>query len=124
LEITGALSSGQQLSIRRKAEMVIATKYVGFYGQTDSVAALVQAPIRDTGASPQAFREKVNGFPASLPDRLKLIGSWPGSGRGRPGVMVVEADDFAALNHINTYYNGWLAFEWAPSFTGGVPRNL
>jgi len=103
--------------------MIMATTYVGFYGQTDSAAALVQTAFRETGAPPAEFREKVNGFPASLPNGLKLVGSWAGSGGNRPGVMVVEADDFAALNHINTYYNGWLAFEWAPTAKGGAPRD-
>ena len=37
--------------------------------------------------------------------------------------MVVEEESFADLQHINTYYGGWLLFDWHPTATGGVPRS-
>ncbi len=72
------------------------------------------------GSTP--FQEKVRGFPASLPDTCKLIGSWAPSGGEVPGVMVLEVESFGDLQHINQYYNGWLAFDWHPVLSGGVAR--
>jgi len=101
----------------------MATTYVGFFGVTDSAAPVLEAAARETGSWPQEFIDKVNGFPGSFPDGLRLVGSWGVAGGERPGVTVVEADDFAALSHVNNYYNGWLQFEWHATATGGVARD-
>lgn len=98
----------------------MATTYVGLYGQ--AALELVLESIRETGAPPEAFREKVRGFVDSLPGTCTLIGSWAGDGKDIPGVMVVEAETWADLQHINSYYGGWLAFSWHPTATGGVSR--
>jgi hypothetical protein len=79
------------------------------------------ASVRDTGAPPQALRDKVNGFPASLPATCKLVGSWGVSGLAVPSVIIVEAESYADLVHINQYYLGWITFDWHPSST--VSRN-
>ena len=101
----------------------MATTYIGYYRPTTSALPIFEASGRESGGPPPEFREKINGFPASFPAGLKLIGSWTSVGSERPGIMIVEADDFSGLQHINSYYTGWLQFEWQPTATGGVPRN-
>lgn len=38
-----------------------------------------------------------------------------------PGVIVVETESYADIQHINRYYWGWLTFDWHPS--NSVPRD-
>ena len=102
----------------------MATTYVGYYRVTESAAREIETANRETGAAPRVWAEKVNAFPASLPDGVKLIGSWGVGGGVAPSVMIVEVDDFSGLAHINAYYAGWLAFDWHPTNAGGVPRDL
>ncbi len=101
----------------------MATTYLGFFGPTGSALPNIEASLRETGLAPQEFREKVNGFPASLPAGTTLIGSWASLGGERPSVMVVETEDYSGLQHIQNYYSGWLQFEWHPTTTGGVSRD-
>lgn len=101
----------------------MATTYVGFFAPTDGAWSEMNESFRETGAQVPEFIEKVNAFPESLPDGLKLIGSYAIQGGAQPSVMIVETEDFSGLQHINNYYNGWLQFDWHPTATGGVPRN-
>tara|TARA_B100000809_G_scaffold260832_1_gene308504 strand:- start:5461 stop:5595 length:135 start_codon:yes stop_codon:yes gene_type:complete len=39
------------------------------------------------------------------------------------GVMGVEVSSFSDIQFINTYYAGWLNFNWHPASTGGVPKD-
>ncbi len=91
----------------------MATTYVGFYRPDPSSPAA--SAFRDTGAPPPAFGKKVNEFAKSLPATCKLVGSWGVSGNQAPSVIVVEAESYADLQHINTYYRGWLLFDWHPA---------
>ncbi|OAI43786.1 hypothetical protein AYO38_10390 [bacterium SCGC AG-212-C10] len=95
------------------------TTYVGFYRPT--AAEVTNQAARDTGRMAPGLAAKVNGFPAALPATCKLVGSWAISGGQVPGVLVVEAESFADLQHVNLYYAGWLEFDWHP--TAGVPRD-
>ena len=36
-------------------------------------------------------------------------------------MLIVEAESFADLQHVNQYYAGWLDFDWHP--TTSVQRN-
>ncbi|MEZ4503311.1 MAG: DUF3303 family protein [Dehalococcoidia bacterium] len=96
------------------------TTYIGFF-RPNSDQVIYEA-WRETGANPAALLEKVRGFPASLPSTCKLVGSWVASGGEVPGVMVVETESYADIQHINQYYYGWLRFDWHPVATGGVAR--
>lgn len=96
------------------------TTYVGLYHPASPQFTFEE--LREHGAVPEYFREKIRGFEASLPSTCKLIGSWAGDNVGAPGVMVVEAEGWDDLAHINNYYLGYLVFGWRPTATGGVPR--
>ena len=104
----------------------MAITFIGFYRLAagfptpDQVDGL-RSGVGGRGGS-AAFIEKVRGFPASLPDSCKLIGSWGVSGEQVPNVMVVEAESFDDLQHIDVYYRGWLDFDWHPTAAGGVQR--
>ena len=102
-------------------ELPMTTTYVGFWRAGSGAEEVGLASVRETGALPQAFVEKVNSFAKNLPSTCKLIGSWAISGEVSPGVMIVEAESYADLVHINQYYWGWIAFDWHPSNT--VARN-
>lgn len=95
----------------------MATTYIGFY--QPAADSPVNATWRDTGKFPPGFAKKVNEFPQQLPATCKLIGSWAVG--GGPSVIIVEAESFADLQHINFYYAGWLVFDWRP--TTSVPRD-
>lgn len=95
----------------------MATTYIGFYQAAPD--SPVNASWRSTGKFPPEFAKKVNEFPTKLPSTCRLIGSWAVG--GGPSVLVVEAESFADLQHINQYYAGWLAFDWRP--TASVPRD-
>ncbi len=97
----------------------MATTYVGFYRPVSP--EVIAASQRETGTLPPAMLAKVRAFPASLPPTCKLIGSWAISGGQEPGVMVAEVESIADLQHVNTYYAGWLNFDWHP--TAGVDRS-
>jgi hypothetical protein len=73
--------------------------------------------IRETGSFPPALREKVSTFAKMLPQTCKLVGSWAVSGGAAPGVIVVEAESYADIVHINQHYAGWLWFDWHPANT-------
>jgi hypothetical protein len=97
----------------------MATTYIGFYQpHPTSPAADVW---RNTGKFPPEFAKKVNEFPTSLPPTCKLIGSWVVSGGAARSVLVIEAESFADIQHVNQYYNGWLEFDWHP--TTSPPRD-
>jgi hypothetical protein len=64
---------------------------------------------------PPQMLKKVNEFAKGLPPTCKLLGSWVISGGVAPSVLVVEAESYADLQHINTYYSGWLQFDWHPA---------
>jgi hypothetical protein len=83
----------------------VAFTFVGFY--RPSQPEVVYESWRTQGAPPAEFREKVAGFRSNLPPTCKLFGSWYVTGLQAPGVMVVEAESFADLQHINQYFNGW-----------------
>ena len=70
---------------------------------------------------PPAFREKVNSFAKNLPSTCKLVGSWAVSGEAAPNVIIIEAESYADVVHINQYYAGWISFDWHPANT--VPRD-
>lgn len=97
------------------------TTYVGFFRV--QCPDIIAASQREIGGFPPAFAAKINAFPASFPATSKLIGTWGISGGEAPGVTIVEAESWADLQRINAYYAGWLAFDWHPTATGGVPRN-
>jgi len=101
----------------------MATTYVGFYRPTPGASSAINESFRTTGATIPEFQQKFFAFPANLPSTCKLVGSWAVTGGEAPGVMVVEAESFADVQHINQYYNGWLMFDWHPTATGGVPRS-
>lgn len=96
----------------------MATAFIGFYRPVGTYAVDV---FRDTGAAPPALVKKVNEFPSKLPATCKLVGSWQVAGGVAPSVIVVETEDVNDLVHINTYYGGWLEFDWHP--TRSVPRD-
>ena len=104
----------------------MAITFVGYYRPADGFPTSDEIEGQRSGVAgasgSTAFLEKVRGFPASLPDTCKLIGSWGVSGGEVPNVMVIEAESFADLTHIDQYYNGWLRFDWHPTVTGGVVR--
>lgn len=97
----------------------MSTTYVGFYRPI--AQEVNNKSAREIGRMTPDFAAKVNGFPGSLPATCKLIGSWALSGGQVPGVIVVDVEGFADLQHINLYYAGWLEFDWHP--TAGVPRD-
>ena len=99
------------------------TTYLGFYDPTATALATIEASMRETGRPPQEFREKVNAMPSTLPAGTSLIGSYAIPGGDRPSVMIVEAEDYTGLQHIQNHYAGWLQFEWHPTATGGVSRD-
>jgi len=99
----------------------MAITFLGFYRPYFREADL--ETVRESGQFLPEMRKKVTAFPSALPDTCKLIGSWNVSGGEAPGVMVVEADSFSDIQFINTYYAGWLNFDWHPTNTGGVPRS-
>jgi len=101
----------------------VATTYVGYYRPASGTAEVVAESFRSTGKALPEFQRRIFGFPGSLPSTCKLVGSWAVSGDANPGVMVVQAESFADLQHINQYYNGWLTFDWHPTLTGGVARS-
>ena len=98
----------------------MAITFVGFFRPTDT--NFFNAAFRETGGFPAEMQEKVRGFPSSLPETCKLIGSWP-TGPETPGVTVVEVESFADLQAIDQHYQGWVQFDWHPSPSGGVARD-
>ncbi len=95
------------------------TTYIGY--QSAPADTPIWASLRDTGKLPAALAQKVNGFPASLPSTCKLIGSWAVPGNA-PNVVVVEAESMADLQHIDSYYAGWVIFDWHPCTP--MPRDM
>lgn len=93
------------------------TTYIGFWKAGSGAEEVALASVRETGAVPPAFAEKVNSFAKNMPPTCKLIGSWPVSGETAPGVIVVETESYADLQHINRHYWGWLVFDWHPTST-------
>lgn len=87
------------------------TTYIGY--QSGPADSPLFAALRETGALPKELAKKVNAFPSSLPKTCRLIGSWAVSGPA-PNVVVVEAESFADLQHIDNYYAGWVIFDWHP----------
>ena len=87
------------------------TTYIGYMSApTDSP---IFASLRQTGAMPKELGQKVNAFPSSLPKTCKLVGSWAVLGPA-PNVVIVEAESIADLQHIDSYYAGWIIFDWHP----------
>ena len=102
----------------------MAMTFVGFFRQGPTEADT--NAIRKTGNYFEAWPElgiKVREFPSKLPPTCKLIGSWVVTGGQAPNVMVVEVESFDDIQFINSYYQGWLLFDWHPTATGGVPRS-
>jgi hypothetical protein len=95
----------------------MATTYVGFFRPTDAALEVI-----GTAAPPREFLDKVNGFLNSFPDGLTHVGTYPIQGGDRRSVIIVEAEDYSGLQHIDSYYNGWLQFEWHPT-TSSVARD-
>ena len=100
----------------------MAITFVGFYRPFALTEADVKG-IRETGVLPPEVSAKVRDFPSKLPPTCKLIGSWNFSGGETPGVMVVEVESYDDLQFINSYYNGWIQYDWHPTRIGGVQRN-
>jgi hypothetical protein len=100
----------------------MAITFVGFYRQVGPTDADIEG-VRPTGAFAPNLVNKIREFPSTLPTTCKLIGSWGVSGGQAPAVMVVEAESFADLQFINSYYVGWLQCDWHPTNTGGVDRS-
>ena len=96
--------------------------FVGFY-RPASPEFLYDYQRNHEDTFPPEFQEKIRGLPATLPETMKLVGSWGVTGGDNPGVMVVEAESFADLQVVNQHYSGWLNFDWHPTNTGGVPRD-
>ncbi len=94
------------------------TTYIGY--QSAPADTPVWASLRETGGLPPALAKKVNEFPSKLPPTCKLVGSWAVGGAA-PNVVVVEAESMADLQHINSYYAGWVIFDWHPCVP--MPRN-
>lgn len=91
------------------------TTYVGFWRAAAGAEEFSLASVRETGAIPQALRDKVNSFAKGLPTTCKLIGSWAVSGGTVPSVIIVETESYADLVHISQHYQGWIIFDWHPS---------
>ena len=100
----------------------MAITFVGYYRPTSFTDADVKT-FRETGTFPPEFMAKVRAFPSQLPSTCKLIGSWAVMGGQAPGVTVVEAESYDDLQFIDTYYAGWLEYDWHPTRTGGPDRS-
>ena len=100
----------------------MAITFVGFISLVGQTDADVRG-LRETGGLPQELTAKVRDLPSKLPPTCKLVGSRTFTGGETLGVMVVEAESFDDLQFINSYYNGWLQFDWHPTRTGGVQRD-
>ena len=103
----------------------MAITFVGFYRPAGGSSEADLTALRQTDSPLEAFPEfgaKVRELPSKLPPTCKLVGSWAVTGGQAPNVMVVEAESFDDLQFINSYYLGWLDFEWHPTTTGGVQR--
>ena len=105
----------------RKEILILAITFVGYYRPARTDADV--KTWRETGTFPPEFMAKVRAFPSQLPSTCKLIGSWAVTGGQTPGVTVVEAESFDDLQFINTYYAGWLEYDWHPTRTGGPDRS-
>lgn len=88
----------------------MATTYIGYQSAPADSPAF--ASLRDGGAPPAALLKKRNEFPKHLPATCKLVGSW--YVLGAPNVVIVEAESVNDLMHIDTYYAGWVNFDWHP----------
>ena len=97
----------------------MAITFIGYYRP---IITGPDSESRRGGTIPTELRQKVHEFPSKLPATCKLIGSWECSGGVQPGCMIVEAESYADLQHINSYYSGWIGFDWHPTVTGGVAR--
>lgn len=89
----------------------MATTYIGY--MSAPADSPIYADLRNTGAPAPALLKKRNEFPKHLPKTCKLVGSWSVLGPA-PNVVVVEAESIADLQHIDTYYAGWVIFDWHP----------
>ena len=98
----------------------MAITFLGYYRPVITEADIEN---RRRGSFPEEFRQKIREFPSKLPPTCKLIGSWETTGGQVPGCMVVEAESYDDLQHINSYYAGWIQFDWHPTITGGVRRD-
>ena len=95
------------------------TTYIGFYRPVSR--ELIGTTQRESGTFPADLAERIGSFPDLLPDTCKLIGSWRPTGGQVPGVMVIEAESFADVQHVDKHYFGWLEFDWHP--VQGSPRD-
>ena len=95
--------------------------YVGFYTVDEGFAAQGSENARsgDTSFDP-AFLDKVQGLTGAVPEGTTVVASFATVSNSQPNVMIVEANDPSGLNFINTYYGGYLQFDWAPANSVGA----
>lgn len=89
----------------------MATTYIGY--QTPVAGSGAMEHLRQHGTLPPDLAKKVNEFPSKLPPTCKLVGSWGVSGNA-PNIVIVEAESYADLFHIDMHYAGWILFDWHP----------
>ncbi len=89
--------------------------YIGFYSPDAAFAAANAENSRNAGPPNTGFFDKVQALATALPEGTQIVGSYASMSSERPSVMIVEASDPAGLAAINTYYTGYLQFDWVPA---------
>ncbi len=94
--------------------------YLGFY----TIDAGFQAESNDTARSGNTgvdptFLDKVQGLTGALPEGTSIVGSYGTLSTDRPNVMIVDASDPSGLTFLNSYYAGYLEFDWTPATVVG-----